>query len=271
MITAAEYFVHVDELRRLAEIRSRDIANKTADVKTASELIEKGKESSLAYSEDAENLMLRQLRDSGNEAFEHYKEVTGLDITEQDKDLILDNLINKQLDEHYYGKNWWQRLKLGRKILEYNIVKSAAVGKTIEQRRDHVIGVLDKAYPFGAHINNDKRLLLSEVVRLEQKIAQEFANLAGLSLIQWTLSRNHAKPDMCDDLATYTSKSVVKYIEENNLKISPRGIYFADELPPLPHPNCQCNFVLVEAQPSTHGIFKRTARRLSNLVRRLRK
>lgn len=216
-----------------------------------------------AYYDEYEQLLYSSALESGDNAASHYAKQLGSTIPES----LVPDTVGAQYARKYYGATLAARLVFNRARLLRKANNTAAVGA------EHLTGVLTKATPFGAQITLDRRLLLSTMVKVEHDIAKQMAKLDDIPLIRWTLSHMHKQPDVCDDLATHSSKRVVEYLEEREVPdVNPKGLYFLDDLPRPPHPNCQCEYALVApGRPVGTGTFKRTLARMRALFNKIRK
>lgn len=216
-----------------------------------------------SYYDEYEQLLYSSALESGDNAAGHYAKQLGISIPES----LVPDTVGAQYARKYYGATLAARLIFNRARLLRKVDNTAAVGA------EHIAGVLTKATPFGAQMSLDRRLLLSTMVKVEHDIAKQMAKLDDVPLIRWTLSHMHKQPDICDDLATHSSKKVEQYLEEREVSnIDSKGLYFIDDLPRPPHPNCQCEYALVApGRPISTGPFKRTLARLRTLFNKIRK
>lgn len=183
-----------------------------------------------------------------------------LDTDEQ----YVEDIVKLSLAQKYFGLTYRARQTVNRVRLMRKITQTAAGGK------DKLAGIYTERYPYGAQVNTDIRTFQGYTIKLEQDLVKEAATKQDVPFVQWRLSPKHAKECMCDVLANNIDKEVQEFVIEHNLDLELEGLYFRDKLPRPPHPNCQCDFGLVEAQGAKRlGKVKRTARKIRNLVRRI--
>lgn len=261
MLALAEYSVLSQELLRLARQAESKIDESIDSDMFKASAIKITKEIALAYYDDYQALLESGLLEIAENAVSFYEQKSDVQL----KKGFVKDVVNKAYEERYFGAALAQRIIVNRKRLERNITKSSQVSVNALK------GVLTNPVPFGAQYNIDKRVLLATAVKIEQDVAKEFAESEEHSLIRWRLSPMHAKPDVCDELATNVDKSVVSYLEKHKIKENPKGLYFANSLPHPPHPNCQCEYSLVTGRTkSTSGRVKRTVRTIRRLLERFK-
>lgn len=218
---------------------------------------------------DLKNIFNNTFEDIAENAFAYYEDELGLDVNDWTNEAKA--VVAKQYNEKYYGATLSERLRVNARRLGRNIVRSAAVGAAYEA----VVDVLTKPFPFGAQNSVDKRLLQATAMKIEQDVAKIVAERAGQRLIRWRLSSYHKMPDICDDLASNIDKNVVLYMEDNGIDADPRGVYFIEDLPLLPHPNCMCEFGYVvpprrESSPAGN-IVKKSVTAIGKIIQKLRR
>lgn len=155
-------------------------------------------------------------------------------IDKTERNALIEEAMDYLQHTPYYNLTLPQRLKQSELVLSYNFTKSAAVGIKLETKKENMIRVFTEKYPFGAQVNWDERLFLSEAVRLEHHLSKRIAEKKGFKYLKWTLSSTHSHIDMCDQLANAVDPSI------EDLGVDPKGVYRIHETPSIPHPNCQC-------------------------------
>ncbi len=56
-----------------------------------------------------------------------------------------------------------------------------------------------------------------------------------------------------------------------NINENPKGLYFVDDLPLPPHPNCQCEYgMVVKGKTQITTKIKRTLRKVQNILNRIK-
>lgn len=261
MLGLAEYIVLSKELHRLGQQLETEIAARIEGLgkrdaqKVAKEYVPQ-------YMQRYRTLLRGGLFEIATNAIEYHD--SALD-TGVDRVALANAIVDRQFQEKYYGASLESRLRLSEIALNRRIIRSAQVGP------EHVAGVFTKAFPFGAQISIDKRLMLSTSAKIENDVARVLAEKADIPFIRWTLSHRHKVKDDCDTLAEHVNRDIVMYLEEHNLKLDPKGLYFRDKLPLPPHPNCQCEYVLVSHRGRIQtGPVNRALRAVRKLIKRLR-
>lgn len=263
MLGLAEYVSASAELLQIAKNTETKTAKRLVDVKNKQTAIAITRKLSNEYQEEYEQLLARTLADVSDNAVGYYGKK--LNVPESKYSGVAKRITALQYEDEYFGLTLARRLLINKRRLQRNITASAQIG--IDKLQD----VYTKAYPFGAQVNTDRRLMLSYAVRIENEVAKEMAKRADIPLIRWTLARRHRQTDICDDLANNVDKAVVAYLQEHKIKENPKGLYFADQLPQPPHPNCQCEFGMVSRDKSLRpGPVKRAAQKIKQLIKRLR-
>lgn len=255
MLSLAEYIAAKSELTALVTKIEKDFVAQfpeqpSADAaKYAASLASK-------YKTDFWALLGKSMGEVAQNAYDHYQKKTGILL---DPDIV-DKIIEAQFEDEYYGATLAQRLAYNEQLLHRRLSQSAAA------KQLHTVYTGPQ---FGSQLATDQRLLLGTLVKVEQDVAREYAGETDHKLIQWALSHKHAKPDACDDLATNIDRRVVEYIQEHDLKIDPKGVYFVDDLPVPPHPNCQCEYGIVTDRIHKPGVIERTIHNAAKILRRI--
>lgn len=269
MLGLAEYITLKRELQRLG----REYDDKIADA-----IRGEPKQSAIGITQGLAQqyrrrfrLLLDQgLREVGDTAVRHYAKELGSTYTDNEIKALVDVIVKQQYMRKYYGATLNARLAVGDKRLQRVVVQT---GQIVDKDGfPHKLpGLFTESVPFGAQINVDARLLLGTAVKIEQDVAKEMASKAQMPFIRWVLSGRHSTPDACDWYANNTDDHVVAYLQQHNIDQDTRGLFFAEELPSPPHPNCRCEYELVSSTSvAKTGPVKRAINKLRNLVRRLR-
>lgn len=261
MLGLVEYNVISQEILGLAEAAQNNVASKLDPDMTKQQSIKIAKKEMFSYYDDYQTSLKDGLNDIATNAIEHYAGQTTTDVPKG----LAEKVVGQIYEERYFGASLITRLAVNRKRLERTVTQSAQVSQAA------LSGVLTESVPFGAHYGIDKRVLLASSERAEQLTAQYFASQEEHPFLRWNVSDRHKGPDTCDDLANNIDKLVVAYLKEHNLDIDPKGLYFQDQIPHPPHPNCQCEFGLVSSDKDvSKNIVKRTTGAISKLLRRFR-
>lgn len=263
MLGLAEYRALAADLAALGrQVEQNTMDSISPDIPRAA-AIKIAREAAEEYVEQYQELLERGMLEVGMNAAQYYSGKTGSSI---DLDNLVTEVVSSQWEETYYGATLLGRLRVHKRQLQRRIAQSAMLST------EHLGNVYTKTFPYGSQIATDQRLMLSMLVKVEQDVAKEFAKQSDIPLIRWTLSRLHKIPCDCETLASAVNPAVVEYLKEHNLNIDPKGLYFADNYPQSPHPNCQCEHMLVTSRgEQTRGAAQRTFKRVINLLRRLRK
>lgn len=256
-------------------LRDLHDAAKRSDNKTAAEMPFKNRQEALRvaqlnadiyYENYRYTVLPSTLLDVADNSMEYYSKQLGVDVDDFDESVR--EIVTRQFTDKYYGKTLDERLDANAKRLARNIIRTAAVGQGFE----HLAGILTDRIPFGAQFDLDKRMMLATAVKVEQDVARYMAEKVGAQLVKWNVSPYHKVTDICDDYATYSDKAVVRYIEDNNLDISPKGVYFINQLPHPPHPNCMCEYGIITGRSEpARGIVRRSKDKLAAIINRLRR
>lgn len=215
-------------------------------------------------------LLHDRMHEVAKNAVDHYSKL----LKQPSDPELVDLLVSKQYTDPYYGLNLNQRLNLNAAALYRKMSQSQLYDNAQAITKNEVPTAIDKVLtntvPFGAHYYTDRRLMLGTLVKIEQDAVKAVAAKNDIRLIRWTLSHKHARPDICDDLAKTVDKQVKEYLQEKGLNVRPEGVYFVEDLPQPPHPNCQCDYTLVSEQGTEHaGPVQRTIGALTSLLRRI--
>lgn len=261
MLGLAEYRAASADLLQQAQRTEQDIQAKISNDASASQAKSIAWSEMRKYANYNRQVLDQAMKDVAHNAVQHYANLLGV---EADPELE-DQLAQKQYTDKYYGLSLNQRLLYNERRLQGRITKSVYVNPK------HAGDVLTKSFPFGAHYSVDKRTLLGTLVKVENDAARAMAVKANVPLIRWTMSHQHSQPDECDTLAGNIDKRVVDYLSQNDLDIDPAGVYFVEDLPHPPHPNCQCEYAMVTSQGEEHkGTIQRAFNTVLSVLRRLR-
>lgn len=192
------------------------------------------------YHAKAKNLTLESLHTIGLNTASHYNKVLELHKDPAELDELVKNLISQQMSEPYHGANLADRLKMNRVQGMVRLTKSSKTGADIITRHRNLVRYFAQPYPHGAQVSYDTRILTGQAVLLEHQIAKSLGVEASKDFVVWTLSGKHSKRDLCDELAEAVDKSVEKALQAADINIPSDGVYFLNQVPNPPHPNCQC-------------------------------
>lgn len=260
MLSLAEYKAQSAELHQLGLRYENEITDAVKNT-TKLQALKATNKILKSYQSDYEKLLERSLLETADNASSYYAAKLGIDLPEK----FNEKLVKKQYTQRYFGLTLGVRLAFNFRKLQQKAQKSAAV------KPEHLGNLFTSSFPFGAHYNVDRRLLQAQSVKLEQDIAKEIATIDGLQLLRWKLSPYHTGNDICDELAGNIDKSVVNYLERNKLGLDPKGLYFVDKLPNLPHPNCQCEFGMVKsARDIPTSRANRVLSKVQSIIARIR-
>lgn len=256
MLTLAEYVAARAQLARIAQTIEETYTTQ-AEGKTKKEKLQLARDLAETYKGQVNHVIGTNIALTAQKSVDHYEKL--LDIQHPDA-AVADKIIDAQFEDKYYGATLTQRLTFNEQLLRRRITQSGAAG------------VLDSVYTgpkFGSQLATDQRLLLGTVAKIEQDVAKEFATLTEHQLMRWTLSHRHKQPDDCDALANNVDRRVEQYLREKNLDMDPRGLYFVDDLPVPPHPNCQCEYGVVGDTKVHHSSLDRAVHEVKKILRRL--
>lgn len=260
MLGLAEYVAVSASLKDLAQSIEQKTTVQLSDVQNKQTAIAITRQLADEYQDEYEKLLYDGLLEVADTTATYHTKRLGSSLNPVE---IAKKVLGLQLGEDYFGLSLAKRLFINHRRLVRNINNSAQVGI------DKLSDVYTKTVPFGSQYNIDRRVLLGYMVKVEQEVAKEIARQEGRALIRWTLSHRHRQTDICDDIATNIDPKVVEYLRENNIDADPRGLYFVDDLPNPPHPNCQCEHHIFAPDVGKPTRIRRTAQKLRNIVRRL--
>lgn len=249
MLGLAEYRIHTAMLKELAIATDKQIVADITPDTTRRQRIALANKYGDVYHTQYRDLLYTGLNDVAINAVDYYADELAIDI---DRQLVANRVVDRQYRTKYYAATLAARLVLHkRRIPRFN----------------------EKGVSFQQQALTDQRLFLGTATKVEQDIAKELAAEAGIKLIKWTLSHRHTRTDVCDDYASYVSKRAVKFIDDHSLNINPKGVYLVDELPRPPHPNCQCEYGLMQSSggATTSGLIRRTRNKIKRLLRAIRR
>jgi hypothetical protein len=257
MLGLAEYVVASKELQGIAAAIEAETAKQIeglsdqAAIKAALKL---GKN----YQTQYEVLLRLSLHEIAQNTAAHYEKQLKIKIPEEK----MEALVADHYAEKYYGASLTTRLIFNQQVLKRRIAQSGTVGP------QYLTDVYTQRVPFGSQVATDQRVLLSSIVKMEQDVARLAADQTEHKLVRWVLSRKHTQTDICDDLSRAVDDSVVEYLNEKRLRIEPKGLYFVDNLPVPPHPNCRCEFNIVGAEKEPN-LLERAAKKVRQLIGKL--
>ena len=270
MITKPEYVAGTKDLVVAAKALEAKMSQQLLATKTLIESIKVAQQTAAEYHAGFEDLLSTTLARVGNTAVDHYDDVLGTELTTRQKNQIVKEQILKQDREKYYGATLDQRLTGSRRMNAVRIRKSAHVGKSLDTKKLNLTRIFLHSYPFGAQVLLDQRIMLGQSLKLEHMIGLAVAKKAGVEIVKWSLSERHPKRDICDDYAESVDKAVVKWLKKKDVDISPQGLYFIDDVPEPPHPNCQCYLRMLKDKDLSPTIADRAWKWLKDLLGRLR-
>lgn len=266
MITRTEYSEANSNLQQLATRFETAAANQLVKQTNLTDSIETVRKLSALYHGEYEELLSSSLAKAGVTAAAHYNTSLAAGLSTSELSELVKEQILRQDVERYYGATLSERVSASKLMQETRIKKSAQVGASLETRQKNLSRVFNKPYPFGAQVNLDQRILLGQLVKLEHDIGLAIAKKTDIRVVKWTLSHKHTKKDICDALATDVDPKVVKWLNDNQIKISAKGLYFIEKVPNPPHPNCQCHLQMLKDKELRGGRIRRTLRRLRELL-----
>lgn len=261
MLGLAEYIAARTDLRRYANWAEDQVTKLMPENPTSDQAAAIGLQVARQYRNVQRATLATAMQDVTRNALEHYQKRTGIVIHDE---LINDKIMQAQYDDRYYGATLTQRLRYNDQLLARRINKAADLDPKF------VSDVWTKSVPHGSQYSTDRMLLLSTVAKIEQDVAREYAARTEHKLVRWSLSHRHRQTDICDDLANGVDRAVVAYLNEHNLQHSPKGLYFVDDLPVPPHPNCQCEYGIIRGSEYIKpGQVDRALDRVRRLLRKL--
>ena len=243
-----------------AELREK--VNATTHVQLA---LRQAFQTATSYHSELVPLVYKRLQEVGMNAAAFY----GPDLTTREQEQEVSAALDTLTHSRYYGLTLPQRLAQSHHQLKYNMRRSAVTGAKQETRLLNITRVFNEVYPYGAHQSWDTRLFLAEAVRLEHEMAKRLGSRQNISLVRWTVSHNHSQEDICDQLSLAVDPLVQTYIEFNHLKVDPVGVYFLEDIPHIPHPNCQCVIKFIRKKPRVQGPKKPEKTSRKSLIKRI--
>lgn len=269
MITKPEYVAGSQQVLKVAQEQEAALEAALKGTSTINDSIKQARLQAEIYHRIVESTIHSTLLDVGETAVQHYSKVLDLPLTEAEQSEIVSKLVGDQYEKTYYNATLEQRLSNSRYMNNLRIKRSAYVGKTLSTRQTNLARIFRHPYPFGAQVHLDNRILLGQSVKLEHDIATFLCELAEVEFIKWTLSSTHPKPDICDDYASYLDKRVSRALKDRDIWVDPKGIYFRDEVPTIPHPNCQCSLIPLNKGQLTPTTAERLKEKLRDLLEKL--
>ena len=270
MIAKAEHTAAQIDLQGIAEQQERLLATELIGVTGRQNALKVGFRLLKQYHDQVDTAIVEGLQSVGVRSAVHYNAVLGLDYSEAELRDLVQTHLNRQLTEPYHGANLADRLYRGRVMSRARMTKAAHIGVEEETRKANIARHFVHKYPFGAQVNFDKRILLAQSVLLEHEIAKDLAEKADVKLAVWTLSKKHSVRDACDTLAEAVDKDVEAFMKKNNIDIDAAGVYFMQDVPHPPHPNCRCTLQFVHKKKVTSGSPFRSAIALQKLWKRIK-
>lgn len=259
MLSLAEYQAYVNDITVLGQDTDQQIGDQIEGVPKLN-AINQTKDIASDYVNQLKSIMDQALLDVASNSLHHYQQQLGQELPED----IIKDVVKDQYRHRYYNATLQQRFILMRLRLNRVATQTGHVGV------QHLSGLFSKPFPFGAQTNVSKRLLQGTTIKVEQDVARKVADKTDTPFIRWTLSKYHIHTCQCEDYASRVDKKVTEYISKNQLDIEPEGLYFVDDLPDPPHPNCQCEFNLVgHDEEIVPGRGRRPFHKLRSLIRKL--
>lgn len=259
MLSLAEYQGYVNDITILGQNTDQQIADNIDPEAPKADAIQQAKSVISKYQQDFKRVMDQAMFDIASNTVQHYASQVKTELPEE----LAMEIVRDQYRRRYYGATLAQRLVLMRLRLNRVATQTAQVGVP------HLGGLFSQPIPFGAQTNVSKRLLQGTAIKIEQDAARKIAEKADYPLIRWTLSKHHVQTCQCEALASVVNKNVVNYLNEHNIDADAEGLFFRDELPDPPHPNCQCEFDLVGEDEAVPSAGRRPIARFRRLIRKL--
>lgn len=272
MVNKPEYVAASSDLIAAARTLEDELLTALQGTSTITKALDIAKGYGLSYYEGFDQLYDETLRTASLNALNYYNKHYALAMSDEDIETYAYQLLDDLKNKKYHGLDYAQRRSLLNLSLNKRFSKSSSVGKDINQKFINISRALSHPYPFGAQTNLDRRFLLSEMVRAEHQIARDLAEKAGIPLIRWNLSGQHSQVDICDELASAVSREVVIFLQEHGRQDEdPRGLYFVDQVPRIPHPNCQCQLsgVALEGKTLLRPSTRRGIQSVMKLVQKI--
>jgi hypothetical protein len=270
LITRPEHSEADQLLEKLAKRHQSALTLQLAEATTLKDSIKITQASAAAYHAEYEELLSTSLARTANAAVSHYVDALGSDLSEAQTNKLVKEQLLKQATEPYHGATLDKRLAGSRLLNARRIQKSAYVGATLDTRKKNLARIFFSSYPFGAQINLDRRILLGQQIKLEHDIALAVAGKANTRIVKWTLAHRHLKKDICDSYAENVDKEVAKWLKQKKITIPPAGLYFIEDVPEPPHPNCQCHLHMLKDKKLTGSAVTRVLGRIQELLGNLR-
>lgn len=262
MLGLAEYVTASKEVERYGREIESTVKKLVESNTPKDKIVSYAHAAAASYQTQFEELIDDTMREVASNAVKHYAEQLGVEASDD----LIESVVRRQYKEKYYGATLTKRLGYNFRLLE----KRIDLAGQIDPKH---LSTTYSSYPmFGSQTVTDTRLLLGTLAKIENDVAREMAEKTEVPFLRWTLSHKHKQTDICDDLANNVDKAIVTYLQNRNLRVSPKGLYFAKELPQPPHPNCQCEYGMVRAtQEFEPGRLERAVNRVRKLLRRLTK
>ncbi len=270
MITKPEHSEAKQLLQKLAKRYEAALILQLAEVTTLKESIKITQASAAAYHAEYEDLLSTSLARTADAAALHYADALGTNLTQAETNKLIEEQLLKQATESYHGATLDKRLAGSKLLNARRIQKSAYVGATLDTRKKNLSRIFFGSYPFGAQINLDQRILLGQQIKLEHDIALAVAGKANTRIVKWTLAHKHLEKDICDSYAENVDKEVVKWLKQKKITIPPAGLYFIEDVPEPPHPNCQCHLHMLKDKELAGSAITRVLSRIGELLGNLR-
>lgn len=260
MLALAEYVAQGAELQTLGT--QYDTAIKTYLNGKDREKLTPGeiKEFVKQYTDEYRAFIQASMTEVAETAIGHYEDQLGVKFDEH----FPTDVVSDVFSERYYGATLDERLVVQARQLERRLAQANTLSMATQTFTNPSYG--------GSQTVADRRLLLGMLAKIENEAARQVAHRSDIKLIRWTTSHRHKQPDICDDLASAIDKRVVAYLNENNFKEDPKGLYFVDDLAEPPHPNCQCEYSMVIPNVKrTETLVKRAANKVRSILKRIRR
>lgn len=256
MINRPEYVALSAQLSRLIASYQAQLMAQTVGL-DANARVEVARILFKSFHEDYVELFAIGMREAAETALIHY----GKELSIPVDDDLADQIVGDHLYGKYYGLTANQRLAILNRSLQRRITIAKGIKSDTAEPLTNALSQQEYGY---------KRMLLGGIVKVEQDAVVEMAGKVDDPFIRWVLSPRHSRACTCEDLASAIDKQVVKYAEEHDLRINPKGLYFKDNLPNPPHPNCQCGYSIVSGTRVTKNSVRRSVNKIRSILRRIR-
>ena len=141
----------------------------------------------------------------------------------------MDNLISRKQNGFTLSQKVYHNTALSKGWVDDAINTGLALGKSVAEITNDVVGFIDPATPGGASFAA-KRLARTEVINAYHATSvRKYQQTPWVERVKWNLSGSHAKPDQCNE-----------YAEHSHIPGGEAGMFFPFDVPDKPHPNCLC-------------------------------